>query len=67
MLRSALRVPKRLDFSSRCRSEHQTLIEALVAEGNYDGDGRRRGLETHRGPRAVLFKVMDELLAEPSS
>ena len=38
------------------------LSRLWLPEGNYDGDQRRRGLETHRGPRAVLFKVMDELL-----
>ena len=56
-----------LDFSSRCRSEHQTLIEARLPEGNCGGAVRGRGLETHRGPRAVPIKEMDELIGEPSS
>ncbi len=51
----------RLDFSSRCPSEHQTLIEARLPEGNC-GRGRRvRGLETHWGPRTVPIMEMDEL------
>ena len=57
----------RLDFGSRCRSEHQTLIEALVPEGTCGSAGRVRGLETHRGPRAVPIKEMDGLPAEPPS
>jgi hypothetical protein len=34
----------RLDFSSRCRSEHQTLIEARLPEGNCGGDRRCRAI-----------------------
>jgi hypothetical protein len=48
----------RLDLGSRCPGEHQTLVEALLPGGNCGCERRGRGLETHRGPRAVPIKEL---------